>query len=238
MKTIFCLTIRSAIRDFYLLIWSLFIPVGSIIFAKFFIKDQGHIKHISGGLVAASVIFYAFSTTAYILMAQRKRGVYSLLKVTSMKLWECVCSLSSAWVLISVSFGLFIFFLCTVVFNIRISFIGCIALFPVLITGSAGYICFAFFISYIAKNEAHMSMITNLIIFPLLLCSDAFYSLEKAALVFRIIKHINPVQWFLNGIHAALNLDIQAYLINMGLLLFFLFGILGLSLKTFYRENS
>lgn len=82
-----------------------------------------------------------------------------------------------------------------------------------------------------------MSMITNLITFPLLLCSDAFYSLENAPLVFQIIKHINPVQWFLNGINTALNLNIHNYLINIGFLLFFLLGMLGLSLKTFHDTN-
>lgn len=110
MRTIFRLTIKSAIRDLYLLIWSLLIPLGGIIFTKLFIKDQIYTKHISIGMVVASIIFYAFSTIAYIIMAQRKRGVYSLLKITSMKLWEYVCSLSSAWTLISVFCGLFIFF--------------------------------------------------------------------------------------------------------------------------------
>lgn len=237
MKTIFHLTIKSAIRDLYLLVWSLLIPVGGIFFTRFFIKDQLYMQHISVGIVVASIIFYAFSTTAYTIMVQRKRGVYSLLKITSMKLWEYVCSLSSAWVLISMFFGLFIFSVCAAVFDIKIPLIAFITLLPVLIIGTAGYIFLAFFISSIAKNEAYMNMVTNLITFPLLLCSNAFYSLENAPLVFRIIKHINPVQWFLNGIYATLDLNIQAYLTNIGLLLLFFFGMLGLSLKTFHNTN-
>ena len=152
MKTIFHLTIKSAIRDLYLLVWSLLIPVGGIFFTKFFIKDQLYMQHISVGIVVASIIFYAFSTTAYTIMVQRKRGVYSLLKITSMKLWEYVCSLSSAWVLISMFFGLFIFSVCAAVFDIKIPLIAFITLLPVLIIGTAGYIFLAFFISSIANN--------------------------------------------------------------------------------------
>lgn len=238
MKTIFLLTIRSAVRDLYLLVWSLLIPVTSIIFIGMFIKEPVYRQHISVGIVVASIIFYAFSTTAYIIMAQRKRGVYSLLKITSMKLWEYVCSLSSAWILISVFCGVFIFSVCTVFFDIKTSFIAFVGLLPIFIIGAAGYIFFAFFISSIAKNEAHMSMITNLIIFPLLLCSNAFYSLENVPFVFRMLQRLNPVQWFLNAIHATLNLNISSYLISIVLLLFFLLGMLGISLKTFYYTNN
>lgn len=137
-------------------------------------------------------------------MVQRERGVYSLLKITSMKLWEYVCSLSGAWILISVFCGVFIFSICAVFYDIKTSFIAFVRLLPILIIGAAGYIFLAFFISSIAKNEAHMSMMTNLIIFLLLLCSNAFYSLENVPLVFCITQHFNPVQWFLNGIHAPL----------------------------------
>lgn len=237
MKTIFFLTIKSAIRDLYLLVWSLLIPVGCIFFTGIFIKEDIYTQRISIGIVVSSIIFYSFSTTAYMIMSQRKRGVYNLLKVTPMKLWEYVYSLSSAWVLISIFCGILIFSICTVVFDIKISFIAFIALLPILIIGAAGYIFFAFFISSITKNEAHMSMITNLITFPLLLCSDAFYSFENVSPIFLVIKNSNPVQWFLNGINAALDLNIRTSLINIGLLLLFLLVMSALSIKTFHSTD-
>lgn len=155
-----------------------------------------------------------------------------------MKLWEYVCSVSIAWTLIAVICGLFVLTVCAIVFSIEISIIGALALLPILMVGAAGYVFFSFLISSLAKNEAHMSMITNLIIFPLLFCSEAFYSLENAPFFLHIIRDVNPVQWFLNGIYAAIDWHIQTYFIYGSLLLLFLLGMIGLSLKTFHYDRS
>ncbi|MDO4721078.1 MAG: ABC transporter permease [Peptostreptococcaceae bacterium] len=237
MKTLFLLTIKSAARDFYLLLWSLAVPVGTSLLLGTLIKDPEYMKRISVGMTAVSIVFYAFSVTAYTIMAQRKRGVYSLLRVTSMGLWEYVCSVSSAWVLISVVCGIVVLSVCKAAFGFPLSLLFVAALPPVLAAAAAGYICCSFYISGKVRDEAQMSMVTNLILFPLLFCSDAFYSLEKAPSIFRMLSFINPLQWFLNGIHAALDQNAGRYLVYFGLLLVFLLGALGLSLRSFHSKD-
>lgn len=238
MKTLFLLTIKSAARDFYLLLWSLVVPVGTSLLLGFLMKDPEYMRRISVGMTVSSIVFYAFSVTAYTIMAQRKRGVYSLLRVTSMRLWEYVCGVSSAWVLISAVCGIFVLAVCKAAFGFPLSLLSLAALLPLLTAAAAGYICFSFYISGRVKDEAQMSILTNLILFPLLFCSDAFYSLEKAPSIFRMLSSINPLQWFLNGIYAALDQNAGRYLVYFGLLLVFLTGTFGLSLRSFRSKDA
>lgn len=233
MKTIFGLTIKSATRDLFLLLWSLIIPIGGSIALGFFIKSPEYPQRVVIGMMAASVLFYTFITAAYTIMGQRKRGVYSLLRVTPMQLWKYVFSVSSAWTLIAAFCGMLVIIVCVPIFKLAISISSIAAIIPVILIAAVGFVFFSFFISSLVRTESHMSMITNLIAMPMLFCSDAFYSLDNAPAFLQMISRFNPFQWFINGLRNALSLDVNGYLISIGLLLVLLIVALLLALRTF-----
>ena len=233
MKTIFGLTIKSATRDLFLLLWSLIIPIGGSIALGILIKSPEYPQRIVIGMMAMSILFYTFITAAYTIMGQRRRGVYSLLRVTPMPLWKYVISVSSAWTLIAASCGMLLIIVCIPIFKLRISISSIITTIPVILIAAVGFVFCSFFVSSLVRTESHMSMVTNLISMPMLFCSDAFYSLESAPAFLRTISRFNPFQWFINGLRNALDLNFKGYIINIGLLLvLFIVGLL-LALRAF-----
>ncbi len=233
MKSIFAITMKSALRDPFLLFWSLIIPIGGSIALGYFINVQEYPVRIMTGMIAVSILFYALVTTAYTIMAHRRRGVYNLLRVTPMKLWQYIVSLSSAWTLIAVISGALVMWVCLVVFAQRVTGLSILLMIPVLFLSAIGFVFLSFFVSSLAKNEGQMSMITNILLMPMLFCSDAFYALDKAPSFIQVVTRFNPFQWFVEGIRNALAIDLTGYIIDIGLLMLFFVIALALALKTF-----
>ncbi len=238
MKTIFALTLKSALRDPFLLFWSLILPIGGSVLLGYFINVEEYPLHIMTGMIAASILFYSLVTTAYSIMAHRRRGVYNLLLVTPMKLWQYIVSLSSAWTLIAVISGLIVMAVCCSVFVITISFWSILLIVPVLFLSAIGFVFISFFVSSLAKNEGQMSIITNILLMPMLFCSDAFYSLVKAPGFLLIVSKFNPFQWFVEGVRNAFAVNLSNYAQNMGFLILFFLIALALAIKTFRYSDK
>lgn len=233
MKTIFSLTFKSASRDPFLLLWSLLLPIGGSIGLGVFIRSPEYPQHILTGMMAASILFYAFMTTSFAILTQRRRGVYNLLRVTPMSLWKYVCSISGAWTLISLICAILILLSGIIVLKLNISIPAFLALIPILILAALSYVFFSFFIASLSRTENNISILTNIITMPLLFSSSAFYSLKSAPEFIQIISRFNPFQWFLNGLRSAFDLNWASYLTNMGLLLLMVIAALIAALKTF-----
>lgn len=145
MKTIFGLTLKSAGRDPFLLFWSILLPVGGTIGLGLLIKQTEYPLHIMTGMMAMGVLFYAFSTTAFAILSQRKRGVYSLLRATPMPIWQYICGVSGAWTLVSLLCALLVLIAGTLVFRLDVFILSILMLLPVLLCAALGYVLLSFF---------------------------------------------------------------------------------------------
>ncbi len=237
MKTIFKLTLKSGVRDPFLLFWSIIIPIGGLIALGHLIKIPQYPSRILTGMMATSILFYSLVTTAFAVLANRRRGVYNLLKVTPLPLWKYVLCVSAAWTLISFICGTLVLAVGIILFNIPISVASFLMIIAVILLATIGYVLFSFFIASMGKNEGQVSMISNIAILPLMLCSSSFYSLENAPSVLKTISRFNPFQWFVNGLRSSLEQDLPSFLTNSALLLAVAAGALLLSVRTFrYSE--
>lgn len=233
MKTIFCLTFKSASRDPFLLFWSLLLPIGGALGLGFFIKAPDYPEHILTGMMAVSILFYSFITTSFAILTQRRRGVYNLLRVTPMPLWQYICSLSGAWTLISLLCALLVVVSGIFVLKITISVQSFLAFIPLIVIATVGYVFFSFFIASLCRTENNVSILTNMITMPLLLGSSAFYSLRNVPEFIHIINQLNPFQWFVDGLRNALTMSWFSYLADLGLVFAVAVLALPLALKTF-----
>ncbi len=204
MNTLFTLSLKSASREPFLLFWSIFMPIAGTLILGYLIHDPHYSLRITTGMMAMGILFYAFTTTVFTLFSQRRRGVYQLLKVTPLPLVRYIISLSGAGTIISLSCGLVVLIIGSIAFQISLSWPSLIMIMIVCLLGAMGYLFLSFFISSLCKTEAQASIITNLISMPLLLSSDAFYSLDGAPAIVLAIRSLNPFQWFLNGLRSSL----------------------------------
>ncbi len=233
MRTIIKLTLKNAIRDPYLLFWSFFLPIAVTIGFGYYIGEEDYTKRILTGMLCTSVIFYAYMTTVFTNIAQRRRGVYTLLKITPLSLSKYIFGISFAWTVIATTCSFAVFLIGMLIFKISFSVGAVLSSLPIILLAAIGYIFLSFFISSFCKDESRASMINNLITMPMLFCSDAFYSLRNAPQIIQYISKINPFQYFVNGVRAALNNIFSAYISSMLILIVLLFVALFLSVKTF-----
>ncbi|PJO43006.1 ABC transporter permease [Lysinibacillus xylanilyticus] len=236
MKTVFVLNLKSSIKDMYLLFWSILMPFAAIIALRIFLPSYA-VNYVEG-IIAVSVFFYSFMTTAFIALSQRKRGVYNLLHATPMPLWKYIISISSSWAIVAIILSYIVLLFAIVINQLNFSFKILLYMTPIILIASLSFVFFSFFISSLVKNEGHLSMTANVLMIPMLLCSNAFFTMEKAPNLIQYISRVNPFEWFLNGIKSAFLNNFSIWGESLLLLLGCLAVTLIISLKTFKYSDQ
>ncbi|WP_157151306.1 ABC transporter permease [Brachyspira sp. SAP_772] len=233
MKTIFKLTIKKAIRDPFLIFWSIFFPIVTIIALGILFNTEVYTIHILTAMTCVSVLAYSFMTTSFNVLSQRRRGVYNLLKVTPLPLYKYIISSSCAWVIISIISSLFVFISCALFFKLELYFVSILLFLPVIIAASLVYIFISFFVSSLVKNNETASILYNIILMGSMFLSDGYYSLYNAPSVVKFLSRLNIFQYFLNAVRGAYYFDFQSYFIGLAVLLVCLIIALILAVNTF-----
>ncbi|ADG71087.1 ABC transporter permease [Brachyspira murdochii] len=233
MKTIFKLTMKKAIRDPFLIFWSIFFPLVIVISLGLFFNMESYTIHILTAMTCVSVLAYSFMTTSFNVLSQRRRGVYNLLKVTPLPLYKYIISLSCAWVIISIISSLFVFFVCVLFFKIEFDFLSVFLFLPVIIIASLLYIFISFFVSSLVKNNETASILYNIILMASMFLSDGYYSLYNAPNIVKFLSKLNIFQYFLNAFRGAFYFDFHAYFIGISVLIICLIIALLLAVNTF-----
>lgn len=233
MKTIFKLTIKKAIRDPFLIFWSIFFPIVTIIALGILFNTESYTIHILTAMTCVSVLAYSFMTTSFNVLSQRRRGVYNLLKVTPLPLYKYIISSSCAWVMISIISSLFVFISCALFFKLEFSFVSILLFLPIIIAASLVYIFISFFVSSLVKNNETASILYNIILMGSMFLSDGYYSLYNAPSVVKFLSRLNIFQYFLNAVRGAYYFDFRSYFIGLAVLLSCLIIALILAVNTF-----
>ncbi len=233
MITIFKLTIKKAVRDPFLIFWSIFFPLVIVISLGLFFKMESYTIHILTAMSCISVLAYSFMTTSFNVLSQRRRGVYNLLKSTPLPLYKYIISLSCAWVIISIISSLFVFFICALFFKIEFSLISVLLFLPAIIISSLIYIFISFFVSSLVKNNETASILYNIILMASMFLSDGYYSLYNAPNIVKILSKINIFQYFLNAFRGAYYLNFNSYFLSLGILAVYLIFALIIAINTF-----
>lgn len=236
MGAIFVLQLKSSIKDMYLLFWSIILPFTAIIALRIFLPSYA--GNYVEGIIAISVFFYSFMTTAFIALSQRKRGVYNLLHATPLPLWKYIVSISSAWAIIGVMLSYIVLLFAIVINQLNFSFNSLFYMTPIILMASLSFVFLSFFISSLVKNEGQLSMTANVLMIPMLLCSNAFFTMEKAPNLIQYIRVINPFEWFVNGIKASFLNNMSTWVESLLLLVGCLAVTLIISLTTFKYSDQ
>lgn len=233
MAIIFRLVLKSALRDPYLLFWSILLPVGGTLALGYFVDLSDYPMRIATGMMAMAVLFYALTTTIYAVLAQRRRGVYRLLRITPMPLWQYICSVSGAWTLIALVCAWLVWGAGSLMFQLPFAWGSFGLLTLTVLVAALGYVFASFFVSSLCRSEAHASMISNFILLPLLFGSEAFYSLHHAPYWIQTVSRLNPFQWFVDGLRSSLEGNVGDWLLRMGCLLAVMLIALLAAVRTF-----
>lgn len=238
MTTIFKINLKKALHDHFLMFWSLIFPIVMAVFLSSVVDVKGYTTYILTAMIGISVLSYAFMTTSFNILMQRKRGVYNLLRITPLSLYKYVISVSLSWAVISVLCGFIVLIAGSIIFNLSFSFISIVALIPVIFIASSFYIFLSFFISSFCKDMSRAALVNNIILMTSIFVSGSYYSLESFPPFIRFLSKLNPFEYFVTAIRDCIYLKWKSYFIDITLLIAFFIIALILAVNTFrYSDN-
>lgn len=236
MSNIFRISFKKSVKDVYLLFWSIVMPLAVFLGLAYF--DVGVSDSLAFGIIIISIFFYCCTTNAFSILAQRKRGVFDLLRITPFSLFKYLSSITLSQTIIASVVSLILLMVGNVLFEIHLSMIQILLFLPLFVIASEIFALLGFSLSAIPKTEGQLSITTNLVMIPLLLCSNIFFDVHHAPAIVRGLSWINPVEWLQRGFCGILNNNVIAYLVAIVVLLVFLSLFLFLSKKSFQVKES
>ena len=226
MMTIFRIFLKNAVRDVYLLFWSILLPLGMLIgLGLYFNTPEYHVRLLAG-VIGTSALFWALETTVFYILKQRNRGVYKLLRVTPMKIFSFIIALTLAWTVVSLAVATILLIGGLVLFGIRMQFGNLLIFYVTLVTATICFTLISFVVANISKNEGQASIYSNIFAMPMLFLSSAFYSLDTAPTWIKTLSRLNPFSHFVSGLHSTIVFDLRGAAANLFILL--AFGVLAL----------
>ncbi|WP_082394205.1 ABC transporter permease [Bacillus sp. JCM 19034] len=178
MFNIIRISLNKDLKDVYLLFWSICLPL-AVLFGLYYF-DVHVSTNLLFGLLSISIFFYSCTTNSFSVYAQRKRGVFDLLRITPFSLWKYLSSITISQTIIACFVSAVLLLVEISLFNITMSALGIILFLPLFFVSSAIFTLMGFFISSLPKNEGQLSITTNLVMIPLLLCSSIFLNITEA----------------------------------------------------------
>ncbi len=219
MKTIFCMSIKKAFSDPYLLFWSIFIPMANIIFTLSILGKKNYAVYILTSMVALSVLSYAFMNVSFRVFYSKERALFNLLKVTPMPLYKYLLSMALAWMLISTAGAFIVLIVSSLIYKVTFSIISIVGIFFAILVASFFYIFLGFIVSILNKEVSRLNILNNLFFMSSLFLSTAFYSENNIPVFMKIILKVNPFEYFINAIRSSVVLSVNSYFINISVLI-------------------
>lgn len=231
MFNVMRISLKKNIKDVFVLFWSVFLPLAVIFGFKYFNLSTNNSTLF--GILTFSIFSQCCITLSFSILSQRKRGVFELLKITPFSIDKYLISIVFVQALISSCIALALLSIENSLFSIGISFLQGILFIPYFVLGSIMFSLLGFILSSFPKDEAHLSIFTNLAMIILLLPSSLFWSLENAPILIRIMSWINPFEWLQLAYKAISQNDTQLAVISLVILAICTLVFFVIARKTF-----
>jgi ABC-2 type transport system permease protein len=189
MRTVIKTLLIASLKDRISLGYALIFPIGLLIGLGIAFPEPAYRQQLLGSMLVLSNLFFAIGT-AHEVLSQRSQGVYKLLRVTPFSTASFVVSLVAARTVVTLLTSAVVLVSGLVVFGLSVPVGGLLLTLPVQVTG-----------------------LSNLITFPMLFCSEAFYSLSGAPTWVQVTAKVLPMSYLIDATHAALAGDAGAILL-------------------------
>ncbi|MGF7045896.1 ABC-2 type transport system permease protein [Paenibacillus sp. DS2015] len=227
-------------RDTHTLVLTIFFPIALLIGLGLYYDDPAYSERLVVGVLTTNVLFGATMVTAFNVMAQRNRGIYKLLRVTPFSTTAFICSMTGARTVLTLLVSSSIIIIGILIFGITVSLPGIALMLLIMLAGTVCFTAVGFIAANLSKDESNVNMISNLISFPMLFTSEAFYSMQNAPDWIHIIARLQPFHYFVKAMSVALhpNGPIQDIWISFAALVGFAILCLLIAVLTFRWDTE
>ena len=237
-QIIFKSMLSTSVRDKVTLFYSLAFPLLLMIGLGYYFNEHYQQLQIVAGVTAISTIFWGMQGIAFQVHVQRNRGVYKLLKLTPMPLASFIVIMVLARTFIGVLINIIVWLVGIFTFSIDLTSMTVVNTFLLLIVGSLCFTSIGFVISNLARNEAQISMFSNLIQLPMIFMSEAFYSLKNAPEWVVFIGKMLPFEHYVKALRGVMLGENSVLLAGLGIPIIYLVFALLISILTFKWESD
>lgn len=233
---VFSLIAKSIYRDSYMLVWSIVLPLGLFIGLGGYFDNDSYRESLLVGSILISVIMGAINTSGFWMMTQRKRGVFKLIKLSSLSTTKFVVCSVLARLLVFMIITLLLMLLGKLIFGLTIGVRGALSLIFITIVGGICFNAIGYIIASRVSNEGMMNMTSTLCSMPMIFFSSTFYSLDNAPQWIQFISKLNPFQYAAELGKGALMGNGTANVLNALVLVVFALICAIAAVKTFRYE--
>lgn len=227
----------EALKDVMNVFYTIILPLGLFIGLGIYKGTPSYQQQLLSGSLAISVLFGAFFSMGFVIMQQRNRGVYKLLKATPFPIIKYVLSMAFARTIFSLSFSIVVLIIANIFFNITINIISIVLLFLILIVAILCFTGLGFLAANFSRNEVQVSIIANLISMPMIFTSEAFYRMDNAPSWVKTVGRLLPFQYFVESMQALIDNNLAAVWLPLSILIGFTVLII-LSASLTFRWDS
>ncbi|MGF7031690.1 ABC-2 type transport system permease protein [Paenibacillus mucilaginosus] len=195
VRTVMGLLVKSMLKDAYVLVWSILLPLGLFIGVGLYSGSPAYREQLLVGCLLMSILMGAINTAGFWIMTQRRSGVFKLLKLSLFPISRFILCTMLARLLIFEVITLLLLAAGVVCFGMRISLTGTVVLMAVTLISLICFHAIGYMIASRASNEGAMNMASSAVTFPLMFASTSFYSLDGAPQWIRFLSRLNPVEY-------------------------------------------
>lgn len=205
MRIIMATMLRSMFRDTHTLVWNIVFPIAMLIGLGLYFNDAAYSHRLLAGVLTTNILFGATMVTAFNVMAQRNRGIYKLLRVTPFRTVSFITAMTGARTVLALLVSVYVILMSLFMLGVRLSLTGLTLMMLVLLIGTVCFTALGFLAANLSRDEGNVNMISNLMSFPMLLTSEAFYSLEHAPAWVVILGKLQPFHYLVDAMSTAVS---------------------------------
>src|SRR5690606_7220661 len=194
----------ASLRDRISLFYATLFPLGLFAGLGYYIDTPGYAPRLMVGTIALGTLFWSMAGQSFQVLQQRNRGVYKLLRVAPLASLNFIWWMILARTVLGVAMNGLIVLAGALLFGIRVTAAGLGCGLLLLLAGSLSFTALGFFVANLAKNEAQVNMISNLLYIPMVFGSEAFYSLDKVPSWLAAAGRAFPFQYLVDGLQRTL----------------------------------
>ena len=198
MTTVFRTFLIGQFRDAHTWFWTIVLPIALLVGLGFWLDRPGYAERLLAGVIAMNVLFGPGMVTPFQVMTLRNRGVFKLLRAASLPTSAFITAVACARTALSLAVGACLLATGGLLFGVRLTLPGLALILLATLAGSVCFTAVGFISGNLGRNESSTSMISNLICMPMLLTSEAFWSLEQAPQWINVISRLHPFSHFVN----------------------------------------
>jgi len=205
MFTIFKTMLTGNFRDMHTLMWTIVFPLAIFVGLALYVNDSSYSERLLSGVLTTNVLFGAAMITAFNIMAQRNKGVYKLLRATPFSTTSFIVAMTGARTVLALLVSCCVILMGVFFFQVSLNMMSLIMIVLVLTVGTICFTAIGIIAANLSRDENNVNMISNLISFPMLFTSEAFYSLQNAPEWVHIFGKLQPFSYFVRAMSIAIH---------------------------------